>query len=103
MKFTPSKPVTIEQMFEVAKAKFPQYTITLKRNKLLRISYIEVRKSALIGSWIRLTDNKVTLAGAIPSVIVRAFFGGLILIAFISGKLKKLREEVGGYLQTQYA
>ena len=103
MNFIAGKPVTIEQMYETVKAKFPQYTITLKRNRLLGFHYIEIRKSALIGSWIRLSKDKVSLVGAIPSFIVRAFFGGLILIAFISGKLKRLKQEVGGYLQAQYA
>ncbi|MES2775016.1 MAG: hypothetical protein V4722_12570 [Bacteroidota bacterium] len=97
------KPVTIEEIFETVKSKFPQYTVTLKRNKLLKFSYVEVRKSATIGAWIRLKDNKITVVGAIPSTLVRAMFGGLILIAFISGKLKKLTAEVGGVLQTSYA
>ena len=103
MKFIAGKNATIEQLYETVKTKFPQYTVTLKRNKLLRISYIEVRKTALVGSWIRLKNNEVSLVGAIPNVFVRAFLGGLILIAFISGKLKRLQEEVGGYLKMQYA
>jgi len=90
-------------MFEDVKAKFPQYEITLKRNKFMKFDYIQVRKTALVGSWIRMKNNKVTLVGCMPSVFVRIFFGGLLVIAFISGKLKNLRTEVGGYLQAKYA
>ena len=102
MNIIATKPVSIEDMFETIKSGFPQYTVTLKKNSILRFRYIEVRKSSTIGSWIRLKDNKITVVGGIPSFFIRMMFGGLILIAFISGKLKKLCEEVGGYLQTKY-
>ena len=103
MNFTNNKGASMEQMFEDVKAKFPQYQITLKRNKFLRFDYIQVKKSALIGSWIRIKKNKVTLIGCIPSVFVRMMFGSVLLITFISGSLRNLRQEVGGYLQAHYS
>ena len=103
MNFINKKGASMEEMFEDVKGRFPQYTITLKRNRFLGFSYIEVKKSSLIGSWIRMKNNKVSTVGCIPSLFVRIMFGGLILIAFINGKLKRLGNEVGGYLYAKYA
>ncbi|MEO7312363.1 MAG: hypothetical protein ABIX01_18315 [Chitinophagaceae bacterium] len=102
MNIIATKPITMEEMFEKVKLQFPQYKVELKKNPLMRFQYIQVSKSSTVGCWIRLKESKITLVGAIPSTFIRAMFGGLILIAFISGKLKRLTAELGGYLKTQY-
>ena len=90
MNMVASKPITIKEIFEAVKSKFAQYTVTLKRNKFLKFNYAEVKKNSTIGNRIRVEDNNITVVGAIPSTFIRAMFGGLIFIAFIPGKLKKL-------------
>ena len=103
MRFQIISNVSIEQLFEDIKSQFPEYKATLKKNPLLRFQYIELRKSATVGVWIRIrNNNNFWIAGAIPSPVIRALFGGLILYVFIVGKMKKIEKQIGGYVREKY-
>jgi hypothetical protein len=58
----------------------PRYEVEIKNNPLLGFEYIEVRKSAYAGAWIRVKNEKVTLNGCVPSAAARVFLGGLLLL-----------------------
>ena len=98
IKFTPE--MTFEAMAEAIKTELPQYETTIKKNPLMGFQYIEVKKSGTVGVWIRVFEKKgrINLMNAIPSNTVRALFGGLLLILFVSAAQTKVRKEAGAVL-----
>ncbi len=80
-------------------AQFPQYQIEVLKNPLFRFEYIQVRKSAMHGAWVRIKDGtQITVDGAIPSTLLRGLAGGLLLYAIAWSGMKKVEKEIGGFL-----
>ncbi len=96
--------MTFEAMAETIKAELPQYETSIKKNPLMGFQYIEVKKSGTVGVWIRVFEkkNRVNLMNAIPSNMARAFFGGLLLILFVSAAQTKVRKETGAVLLKKF-
>ena len=92
-------------MLKALQEKLPNYKIELKKNAIARFEYIQVYKSAYVGTWIRIFPNKnrVMLIKTIPSTMARAFFGGLIAIIVASSAQDKLRNEVAEVLKGSFA
>ena len=92
--------ISFEAMQQLLTEKLP-YKIELKKNPVARFQYIQVYKSAYVGVWIRIFENKnrVTLIKTIPSTMARAFLGGLIAILLASGAQNRLRNEVAQVLK----
>jgi ABC-type phosphate/phosphonate transport system permease subunit len=97
--------MSFESMHAALVKQFPQYKIELKKNPILGFRYIQVYKSAFVGTWIRVFEknNKVQLINTIPSTFARAFFGGLIAILFAMSAQNKLRKEVGEFLIREFS
>jgi hypothetical protein len=95
--------ITFEAMQRVLSERLP-YKISLKKNPLLRFEYIVVQKTAFVGAWIRIfpKQNKVQLIKAIPSDIARAFFGGLIVLLFLSSAQRAVLEEISQVLIPEF-
>jgi hypothetical protein len=91
-------------MLKVLQEKLPQYKIEMKKNPVARFEYLQVRKSAYVGVWIRIMSkqNKVMLIKTIPSTMHRALFGGLIAILIAYSAQKKLSQEVAEVLKTAF-
>lgn len=96
--------MTFSAMHKVLSEKFPNYKIQLKKNPVMKFEYIQVYKSAYVGTWIRVFEkkNRVMLINTIPSTIARALFGGLIAILIANKAQTKLRKEVGQVLQDAF-
>lgn len=96
--------INFQAMLKVLTEKFPAYTIELKKNPIARFEYIQVRKSAYVGLWIRLFPDKkkVMLVKTIPSTIARALLGGLIAMLIASGAQTKLRDEMAEVLKKEF-
>ena len=101
MELTATKPTTIEQIFNTVQSNFPQYKVQLKKNPVMKFQYVQVRKSAYVGNWIRFNEktNKVQFINAIPSTLARAFFGGLIAILIALPAQRKLGKEISAKLE----
>ncbi len=97
--------ITFETMTRVLTEKFPAYKIELKKNPIARFEYVQVRKSAYVGVWIRTfpKKNRVMLIKTIPSIWARALFGGLIAILLASSAQGKLRKEVAEVLKKEFS
>ncbi len=95
--------MTFPEMERVLSEKLT-YEVKIKKNPLLRFEYIVVKKSAFVGAWIRIFEKKdrVQLIKAIPSDIARAFFGGLIVILFLSSAQRKVLEEIAEVLKAEF-
>ena len=91
-------------MLQVLQEKLPNYKIELKKNPIARFEYIQVYKSAYVGTWIRIFQNKnrVMLIKTIPSTMARALFGGLIAFLIASSAQSKLRKEVAEVLKVGF-
>jgi len=91
-------------MLQVLQENLPQYKIELKKNPIARFEYIQVYKSAYVGTWIRIfpSKNRVMLIKTIPSTMARALFGGLIAILIASSAQSKLRKEVAEVLMDKF-
>ena len=96
--------ISFESMMQVLTTNFPSYKIELKKNPIARFQYIQVRRSAYVGLWIRIfpDKNRVMLIKTIPSTMARAFLGGLIAILIASGPQQKLRLEVAEVLKKEF-
>jgi hypothetical protein len=96
--------INFQSMMKVLKEKLPNYIIELKKNPVARFEYIQVRKSAYVGLWIRIfpKKNRVMLIKTIPSTMARALLGGLIAMLIASGAQKKLMEEVAEVLKAEF-
>jgi|GEM_PF-1720838 len=96
--------ISFESMMQVLTANFPSYKIELKKNPVARFQYIQVRKSAYVGLWIRIfpDKNRVMLIKTIPSTLARAFVGGLIAAIVASGGQEKLLAEVAEVLKKEF-
>ena len=92
--------MSFEKMTKVLKEAFPQYKVTLEKNPLAKWQYVQVKKSGTVGVWIRTYPKKKTalLIKAIPSSLVRALYGGLILILFVMKAQGKVQKEVNDVL-----
>jgi hypothetical protein len=96
--------ISFDAMMKVLTEKFPGYKIELKKNPVARFQYIQVRKSAYVGLWIRIfpDKNRLMLIKTIPSTMARAFLGGLIAILIASGAQGRLQTEVADALKTAF-
>ena len=96
--------INFQAMLKVLTEKLPGYTIELKKNPIARFEYIQVRKSAYVGLWIRIFPDKkrVMLVKTIPSTMARALLGGLIAMLIASGAQAKLRDEVAEVLKKEF-
>jgi hypothetical protein len=76
----------------------------LKKNPIARFEYIQVRRSAYVGLWIRIfpAKKRVMLIKTIPSTMARAFLGGLIAMLIASGAQRKLSNEVADVLKKEF-
>jgi hypothetical protein len=97
-------PMSFSAMQRVLSEKLPAYKINLKKNPVARFEYIQVYKSAYVGTWIRVFEkkNRVTLIKTIPSTMARALFGGLIFWMLASGAQNRLRKEVAQVLKDAF-
>jgi len=104
MKLVLTPDMTFESMSDCISSRFPEYKTTIKRNPIAKFQYIEVRKSGTVGIWIRVFEKKgyVMLINTMPSPLVRAFLGGLLLIAFTHKAQSKVRTEIGEALKEEY-
>ena len=105
MKLKHNPQMTFDRMVEALKRALPHYKIELKKNPVMRFEYIVVRKSAFVGVWVRVFEEKgfVQLIKAIPSTLARAFFGGLIVILLMRKSQGKVAEEVAQVLEREFA
>lgn len=96
--------ITFPAMVKVLTEKLPNYKIELKKNPLLKFEYIQVYKSAYVGTWIRTFPNKnrVQLIKTIPNTWARALLGGLIAMLIASGAQNRLRKEVAEVLKKEF-
>ncbi len=96
--------MNFQGMLKVLQEKLPHYTIELKKNPIARFEYIQVRKSAYVGVWIRIfpKKNRVMLIKTIPSTMARALFGGLIAILIASAAQGKLMDETAEVLKAEF-
>ena len=96
--------ITFQSMMKVLAEKLPIYKFELKKNPIARFEYIQVRKSAYVGVWIRIfpDKNKVMLIKTIPSTLARAFLGGLIAVIIASSAQERLRTEVAEVLKKEF-
>lgn len=93
--------VSLSEMQTKLQARFPEYQYSVSKNFLG--DYLTVKKSTLIGATVqKRKDGTLRVYGNIPSIWARALLGGLLLIAFIYSSLKKVENEVGGFLQQTY-
>lgn len=95
--------MTFDAMQKVLSEKLP-YKVKLKKNPLLGFEYIVVEKTAFLGAWIRIFEkkNRVQLIKVIPSDLARAFFGGLIVILFLSEAQRTVLEEISQVLISEF-
>lgn len=73
-------PTSVDAIADAMRRELPHYQVEIKQNPLLGFDYVEVRKSAYAGVWIRLKNDKITWNGVVPSAAARVFLGGLILL-----------------------
>ena len=87
----------------LAEASLP-YEVSRKKNPLFKWEYLEVKKSAVVGIWIREMDKKgeVALIPCIPSALARAFFGGLIFMILFKSARGEVAEKLAGVLRERF-
>lgn len=100
MKLDLKPEMTFEAMAKTIQEGLPQYQTEVKKNPLMGFQYVQVRKSGTVGVWIRTFDkkNRAMLMNAMPSFMVRAMLGGLLLVLFTASAQTKVRKEVGALL-----
>jgi len=102
------KEMTFDSMTELLRKECDNLIVDLLRNPVARFQYIQVKKSAFAGIWIRVYEKKgtVQLINTIPSVIARTPLLGPIVTAILFSINKesqiKIREEVGEILKKTY-
>ena len=103
MKLELNPQMSFENMTNLLTEKFPQYEIKLLKNPVAKFQYIQVKKSAFSGVWIRRYEKKgsVQLINAVPSALARGFTGLIGLLAGRSAQ-NKIRTEVGETLLTNF-
>ena len=89
---TPATPAAIADAMQ---KELPQYQVEIKKNPLLGFEYVEVRKSAYAGAWIRIKNEKVLVNSCIPSAAARAFLGGLLLLLITYSSRKEVATAAG--------
>lgn len=93
--------VTLEEIQTKLHSQFPNYQYFITKNFFG--DYISVKKSSMIGAAVqKRKDNTLCVYGNIPTLWARSLLGGLLFIAFIYSSLKKVENEVGGFLQQTY-
>ncbi len=104
MKLSLDKNMSYDSILPILQEKFPDYIIEKKKNPIAKFEYIQVRKSAFVGLWVRILPNKnaVYLMQAIPGFWARALFGGLLVLLFLQGALRKVMKEVSETLIENY-
>ena len=104
MKIKYSSDMTFSALEELITTRHPEYETVIKKNPLARFKYIQVKKSGTVGIWIRIFENKghIQLINTMPSSLVRAFLGGLLLVAFTHKAQTKVRNEIGNTIITHY-
>jgi len=96
--------INFPSMMKVLTEKFPNYVIVLKKNPVAGFEYIQVRKSAYVGLWIRIfpKKNRLMIIKTIPSTMARALLGGLIAMLIASGAQGRLMNEVADILKSEF-
>ncbi len=86
------------------KITLPNYKIELLKNPITRFEYIQVRKSALIGVWIRIFEKKeiIKLMGCVPSPMARIIFSGLLPLLFLFPSQKKVKLDIKNVLVNKF-
>ena len=104
MKFQLTPAMTFPKLLDELKKALPQYEIKLHKNPIARFEFIQVKKSAWVGTWVRIFEkrNELVLVGCIPSTIARALFGGLIMLLFLRKAHKRLQAEIQPILTSQF-
>ena len=104
MKLNHTPDMTFDSMAAALAEELPQYEVELKKNPLLGFRYVEVRKSGFVGVQVRVFEkkNEVRLINGIPAWWARAFFGGLLFIAFVWGSMQRVNREVGAALTKRF-
>ena len=104
MKFQLTPEMTFPKLTEELKRALPQYEIKLLKNPIARFEFIQVKKSAWVGTWVRIFEkkNELNLVGCIPSTIARALFGGLIVLLFLRKAHKRLQAEIQAVLASKF-
>ena len=96
--------IGFQSLLKVLTEKCPGYTTVLKKNPVARFEYIQVKKSAYVGLWIRIFPDKkrVVLTKTIPSTMARAFLGGLIAAVIASGAQGRLLDEIADLIKKEF-
>jgi hypothetical protein len=100
--------ITFEGMSDLLTKECPNYKVKLLKNPVARFQYILVEKSAFVGIWIRIMEDKgkVKLINTMPSTLARIPFLGLLvtlaLFAFTNPAQAKVNNEVGEILMKAY-
>ena len=96
--------LTFPAMLKVLTEKLPACKVELKKNPLMKFEYIQVYKSAYVGTWVRSfpDKNRLQLINTIPSTWARALMGGLIAALIASSGQNKLRKEVAEVLKKEF-
>jgi hypothetical protein len=101
MKIQSQLAVTTQDVAKILEAGLAQkYTLEVKKNPLLRFEYIQVRKSAFVGAWVRVKkDNSITIDGAVPSPLARGLLGGLLLMLVTQVRTREITNDISILLQ----
>ena len=108
MKLELKPEMSFDSMTDLLKRECSDYKIKLLKNPVARFQYIQVEKSAFVGIWIRVFENKdtVQLINTMPSTIARIPLLGLIVTLFLFSVTKpaqtKVRDEVGEIFVKEY-
>ncbi|MBN1648229.1 MAG: hypothetical protein JW874_09365 [Spirochaetales bacterium] len=91
LKLTPN--ITYEALEQKLPLMLSSYEVSTMKNPLARFDYIEIKKSATVGVWVRIFPKKdhVLLIKCMPSALARSILGFIFyLIAFpAQGKVEK--------------
>ncbi len=103
MKIILKEQMNIEGVYDKLLEAYLPYTVTLKKNPIGRWQYIEVKKNAWVGVWIRYKEksNSLRIYSVVPSMLARVLLGGLLMVTInyfatrnlikdVSDKLKEL-------------
>jgi hypothetical protein len=104
MKLVKTEEMSFDKITEVLTEELPQYEVSLLKNPIARFEYVQVKKTGSVGVWVRIIEKKqeVLLIKAMPSALVRALFGGLLLILFVNGAQNKVRDECSDVLKKAF-
>jgi hypothetical protein len=102
MKHIVRTPTTIHAVADALRRELPQYQVEMKRNPLMGFDYVEVRKSAYAGAWVRLKNDKLTAQGVVPSTAARVFLGGLLLLLITYSSRKEVEKACGDVMMRNF-